>query len=56
MMMFGTLVFGLMAVIASWGVIYCSVLLILAGIANCGPDSILTGSVTMTIGKTLDSI
>lgn len=51
MMMLGTVVFGLMAVMASWGVVYCSALLLLAGMANCGPDSLLTGSITMTIGK-----
>lgn len=50
-LMLGTIVFGLMACIASWGIIYCSVLLLLAGATNCGPDSLLTGSVTMMVGE-----
>ena len=49
--MLGTLVFAALAVVASWGVVYCAVLLLLAGAVNCGPDSLLTGSVTMMIGE-----
>jgi sugar phosphate permease len=51
MMCVGTLAFALIGLIASWGVGYCSVLLLLAGACNCGPDSLLTGSVPMTIGE-----
>ena len=50
-LLLGTIVFGLMACIASWGLVYCSVLLVFAGICNCGPDSLLTGSVTMMVGE-----
>lgn len=51
LMMIGTATFILVALIASWGVGYCSVLLIMAGASNCGPDSLLTGSVPMMIGE-----
>ena len=47
----GTLTFGLIPLMAKWGRLYCSALLFLAGAANCGPDSLLTGSVTMMIGE-----
>ena len=47
----GTVTFGLIPFLASYGKVYCSALLLLAGAANCGPDSLLTGSVTMTIGE-----
>ena len=49
--MLGTLSFILMAFIAQWGSLYVSILLLLAGAANCGPDALLTGSVTMLIGE-----
>lgn len=51
MLMLGTVCFILIAFIASWGTIYCSSLLLMVGAANCGPDSLLTGSVTMMIGE-----
>jgi OPA family glycerol-3-phosphate transporter-like MFS transporter 1/2 len=51
LMLVGTITFVLIAFFASWGVVYCSLLLLVAGAANCGPDSLLTGSVTMMIGE-----
>ena len=51
MLIGGTVTFGLIPLIASWGKLYCSTLLFLAGATNCGPDSLLTGSVTMMIGE-----
>ncbi len=50
-MLVGTITFVLIVFFASWGVVYCSLLLLVAGAANCGPDSLLAGSVTMTIGE-----
>eukprot|EP00095_Tigriopus_kingsejongensis_P000235 snap_masked-scaffold55_size446313-processed-gene-3.4 protein:Tk00235 transcript:snap_masked-scaffold55_size446313-processed-gene-3.4-mRNA-1 annotation:"glycerol-3-phosphate transporter 5-like" len=51
MLMLGTVAFILIGLIASWGTFYCSILLLLVGASNCGPDSLLTGSVTMTVGE-----
>ena len=48
--MLGTFVFVFMTFMASWGGVYCAVLLALAGAANCGPDALLTGSVTSALG------
>ena len=50
-LMLGTFVLVGFALVASWGTWICALLLLLAGAGNCGPDSLLTGSVTMTIGK-----
>ena len=50
-LMGGTVTFGLIPLAAPWGRLHCSALLFLAGAANCGPDSLLTGSVTMMIGE-----
>ena len=47
----GTLTFALIPLVADWGRLHCSALLFLAGAANCGPDSLFTGSVTMMIGE-----
>ena len=52
-LMLGTFVFAALAVVASWGTAYCVVLLLLAGAVNSGPNSLLTGSVTMMIGRNL---
>lgn len=43
--------FILLAFIGRWGSLYVSILLIMAGIANCGPDALLAGSVTAVIGE-----
>ena len=42
---------GLLLITAKYGVIINSVCLMIAGAANCGPDSLLAGSVSMTIGE-----
>ena len=51
MMALGTVFTGLLLITAKYGVILNSICLMIAGAANCGPDSLLAGSVSMTIGE-----
>ena len=41
-----TLNFVALALISHWGSVYVSLLLLLAGALNCGPDALLTGHLT----------
>eukprot|EP00095_Tigriopus_kingsejongensis_P000358 snap_masked-scaffold1056_size66302-processed-gene-0.2 protein:Tk00358 transcript:snap_masked-scaffold1056_size66302-processed-gene-0.2-mRNA-1 annotation:"glycerol-3-phosphate transporter 5-like" len=50
-LMLGTVAFILIALIASWGTFYCSIHLLLVGASNCGSDSLLAGSVPLTMGE-----
>ena len=51
LMVLGTVVTGLFALTASWGILFNSVFLLVAGAANSGPDSILAGSVSVRLGE-----
>ena len=44
MTILSVLVFLALSFAAQWGMIYVSLLLILAGATNCGPDALLTGT------------
>ena len=50
-MMLGTMVTALFVMTASYGVLVNCVCLFIAGAANCGPDSIIAGSVSINIGE-----
>lgn len=46
----GTISFGLVGLIGSWGQFYVGVMLFLAGAANLSPDPLLGGSIAAMIG------
>ena len=50
-MVAGTVATTVFVLTASWGLAANCLCLLVAGAANCGPDSILAGSVTNTIGE-----
>ena len=51
MMAIGTILTGLLLVTAKYGVIVNCICLLVLGAANCGPDSLLSGSVAISIGE-----
>ena len=50
-MSLGTLVVTLFVLTSSWGLVYNLSLLLVAGAANCGPDAMLAGSISMKLGE-----
>ena len=50
-MALGTLVTTLFVLTASWGLVFNLSLLLVAGAANCGPDAMLAGSISMRLGE-----
>jgi len=50
-MLAGTTATAIFVVTAEWGFFFNAVCLLVAGAANCGPDSILAGSVSMEVGE-----
>jgi hypothetical protein len=48
---FATIAFLLLWLFGSFGSTYVSMMLLVAGAAICGPDSLLAGSVSVTIGE-----
>ena len=50
-MALGTLVTTLFVLTASWGMVFNLSLLLVAGAANCGPDAMLAGSISMKLGE-----
>ena len=47
----GTLATGVFVLTAEWGIFFNAACLLVAGAGNCGPDSILAGSVSMEVGE-----
>ena len=52
-MLGGTVATALFVITADWGFVFNAVCLLIAGAGNCGPDSILAGSVSMVSGMLL---
>jgi len=50
-MLGGTIATGLFVLTAEWGFVFNATFLLVAGAGNCGPDSILAGSVSMEVGE-----
>lgn len=50
-MLGGTVATALFVITADWGFVFNAVCLLIAGAGNCGPDSILAGSVSMEVGE-----
>ena len=50
-MVLGTLVTLIFIITSAWGLVCNMSLLLVAGAANCGPDAMLAGSISMRLGE-----